>query len=81
MIRRAVHGFFVTDDNDAARLATKHGVTVVKTWRLLKVAYRQGWVGPDTQWGYIQTLRRQDRGSPPGVSNRTSFDEWLGSSG
>jgi predicted nucleic acid-binding protein len=77
MVRRNVHGFFVTDDADATRLASRNGVSVVSTWRLLLVAGRLGWVDRDTLWGYVQTLRRLKRGSPPGVSDRASFDKWL----
>lgn len=69
MIRRGVNGFFVTDDNDAARLAARNKVPVVRTWRLLKVAATKEWSTP-TPWGYSQTLRNQRRGSPPGVIDR-----------
>jgi predicted nucleic acid-binding protein len=78
MLRRHVNGFFVTDDRDAIRLASRNGVTVVTTWRLLLAASRQAWVDADTLWGYVQTLRRSKRGGPPGVSDRASFDKWLG---
>jgi predicted nucleic acid-binding protein len=68
---------FVTDDVGARRLAAQNGVSVVGTWRLLKLAYRKGWVDADTLWGYAQTLKARDRGAPPGVRDRTSFDKWL----
>jgi hypothetical protein len=77
MLRRRVTGFFVTDDRDASRLATKHGVTVATTWGLLRVASRKCWVDSDSMWGYIQTLRTSKRGNPPGVTDRASFDKWL----
>lgn len=77
MLRRRVTGFFVTDDRDASRLAAKHGVAVTSTWGLLRVASRQCWVDTDTLWGYIQTLGRNDRGRPPGVTDRATFDKWL----
>jgi hypothetical protein len=31
----------------------------------------------DTLWGYLQTLKSHQRGAPPGVSDRLSFDKWL----
>jgi hypothetical protein len=60
----------------AKRLAAKHGVPVVSTWRLLLVAYKTSWVDADTLWGYVQTLRSQRRGAPNGVTDRPSFDKW-----
>jgi hypothetical protein len=48
------------------------------SWRLLLVAYKTGWVDADTLWGYTQTLRRQNRGAPPGVTDHPSFNKWLG---
>jgi predicted nucleic acid-binding protein len=41
ILRRQLRCFFVTDDDDAARLAAKNGIQVVDTWRLLKVAHRK----------------------------------------
>jgi predicted nucleic acid-binding protein len=79
MVRRSVNGFFVTDDNQAARLANRHGIKVATTWLLLKVAARRGWVDHDTLWGYVLSLRADRRGSPPGVTDRSAFDKWLGS--
>jgi predicted nucleic acid-binding protein len=76
--RRQLVCFFVTDDREAARLAANNNVSVVSTWRLLLVAYKNGWADPDTLWGYVQTLRAQSRGGPPGVTDRPSFDKWLG---
>jgi predicted nucleic acid-binding protein len=78
IIRRRPACFFVTDDRDAARLAAKNQVPVVDTWGLLLVAYKTGWVDADTLWGYVQTLRGQRRGSPQKVSDRPSFDKWVG---
>lgn len=69
--------FFVTDDRGAARLANKHGVPVVDTWQLLKVACRKAWLDADALWGYVQTLRTNERGAPRGVRDRPSFDKWL----
>lgn len=77
MIRRGVTGFFVTDDRDAARLATKHHVPVATTWRLFQVASKQSWVDSDTLWGYVRTLGTSRRGYPPGVTDRASLEKWL----
>lgn len=77
MLRRQVHGFFVTDDGDARRLAAKHGVKVASSWVLLRMAHRKGWVDEDALWGYVQTLRTSRRGSPPSVHDRQSFKKWL----
>jgi len=77
MLRRQVNGFFVTDDGDARRLAAKHGVMVASTWVLLRMAHKKGWVDEAALWGYVQTLRANKRGSPPGVRDRQSFTKWL----
>lgn len=79
IIRRRPACFFVTDDREATRLASKHSVTVVSTWRLLLVAHQATWVDADTLWGYVQTLRGQCRGTPAGVTDRPSFDKWVAS--
>jgi predicted nucleic acid-binding protein len=78
IVRRGLNCFFVTDDRGAARLASNNSVPAVSTWRLLSVAHRQGWVDADTLWGYVQTLKGQHRGAPPGVWDRSSLDKWLG---
>jgi hypothetical protein len=75
--RRRIFCFFVTDDRDAARLATQNGITVTTTWRLLQLADRKKRIDADTLWGYVQTLRVSDRGTPPGVRDRAAFDKWL----
>lgn len=75
--RRRLSCFFVTDDRDAARLASQNGITVASTWRLLQVAHRKKWIDADTLWGYLQTLEVNDRGTPPGVRDRAAFDKWL----
>ena len=77
IVRRQLRCFFVSDDRSAARLATQNGIQVVRTWHLLKVAYRKGWIDADTLWGYVLTLDGNSRGTPPGVWNRPSFDKWL----
>jgi predicted nucleic acid-binding protein len=77
IVRRQLVCIFVTDDRDAARLASMKGVQGVDTWVLLRVAHVKGWLDGDTLWGYVQTLQRQGRGAPPGVRDRLSFDKWL----
>ena len=44
---------------------------------LLQLAHRKKWIDADTLWGYVQTLRVNDRGTPPGVRDRAAFDKWL----
>jgi hypothetical protein len=75
--RRGLTCFFATDDREAARLAAKKNIPTADTWRLLSLAYRQGWLDADTFWGYVQTIRVQGRKGPRGVSDRLSFDKWL----
>jgi hypothetical protein len=41
------------------------------------IAHRRKWIDPDTLWGYVQTLKVHNRGTPPGVRDRTAFDKWL----
>lgn len=77
VVRRQLNCVFITDDKEAQRLASSHGVRTADTWRLLKMARRAGLVDDDTLWGYVQTLKGQDRGTPPGVRDRKSFDNWL----
>jgi predicted nucleic acid-binding protein len=77
IVRRRLRCFFVTDDAGAARVAAKNSITVVDTWRLLKVAHRKAWLDADTLWGYVLTIELQGRGAPPGVWDRSSFDKWL----
>jgi hypothetical protein len=40
--------------------------------------HKAAWVDADTLWGYVQSLGRQNRGAPSGVSDRPTFDKWLG---
>ena len=75
--RRRLSCFLVTDDRDAGRLATRNGIAVTSTWRLLQLAHRRKWIHADTLWGYVQTLKVHNRGTPPGVRDRTAFDKWL----
>lgn len=75
--RRQLSCFFVTDDRAAARLAARNGIQVVGTWHLLKIARRAELIDADTLWGYVLTLEEHERGAPPGVWNRPSFDKWL----
>jgi predicted nucleic acid-binding protein len=79
IVRRQLVCIFVTDDRDAARLATRKGVRAVDTWLLLRVAHRQSWLDADTLWGYVQTLQGQGRRPPPEARDRPSFDKWLAS--
>lgn len=77
VVRRQLSCFFATDDREAARLATKNGIPVADTWRLLKLTHKKRWVDADTLWGYVLTLERHGRGAPPGVWDRSSFNKWL----
>jgi hypothetical protein len=77
IVRRNLRCFFVTDDREATRLAAKSGVQAADTWLLLRILHRQGWLDPDTLWGYVQTLGGQGRGRPGRVSDSLSFDKWL----
>jgi predicted nucleic acid-binding protein len=77
IVRRQLRCFFVTDDHDATRLASRKGIQVVSTWLLLRVAHRQGWLDADTLWGYVQTIQAQEREGPPEVRDRLSFNKWL----
>lgn len=77
IVSRDLPGFFVTDDRDARRVASSRNIGVTDTWALLKLAFKAKIVDPDTLWGYVQTLKTARRKSPPGVSDRASFDAWL----
>jgi predicted nucleic acid-binding protein len=77
IVRRGLRGFFVTDDAGAKRLARQHGIGIADTWVLLKLVYKLKLADPNALWGYVQTLKTHDRGGPPGVWDRPSFDTWL----
>lgn len=77
MSRRFMTGFFISDDREAMRLAREHHIAVVTTWDLLRLAAKATFVDRDTLWGYVQTLKAQDRGTPSGVRSRPSFDAWV----
>jgi hypothetical protein len=44
-----------------------------------ELAHRKEWIDADTLWGYVQTLKVNDRGTPPGVRDRGAFNKWLSS--
>jgi hypothetical protein len=41
------------------------------------MAHKLKLADPDTIWGYVQTLKVKERGSPPRVTDRASFENWL----
>jgi predicted nucleic acid-binding protein len=77
MTSRAIRGIFVTDDSSVIVIAQEQGIQVVTTFDLLRVACRAGMVDADTVWSYVQKLRQDRRGSPPGVYDRSTFDKWM----
>lgn len=68
---------FVTDDREASRLASQRGISAVTTWDLFRLAVKVKFIDSDAAWGYVQTLRSQNRGAPPGVRTRSDLDTWL----
>lgn len=81
ILSRNLSAVFVTDDRSARRLAATHGIRCYTTWDMLKLAGRIKLLDADTLWGYVRTLRGLRRGSPPEVTDRLSFDAWLGATG
>jgi predicted nucleic acid-binding protein len=75
--RRRIDGCFLTDDRGARTLAVHHGITVVSTWDLLRVAHRANKVSKPVLDGYLKTLKSEGRGQPPGVVDEASFASWL----
>lgn len=75
--RRQIDGLFLTDDGDAQALAAHHGIAVVTTWDLLRLAYRVGKITQPVLAGYLRTLAAENRGRPPGVNDQTAFQAWL----
>ncbi|SIJ03828.1 Uncharacterised protein [Mycobacteroides abscessus subsp. abscessus] len=75
--RRRINGFFLTDDRDATELAIRHGIKVVTTWDLLRLAYKVNKVTKPALTGYLRTLKSQRRGQPPTVTNPEQLDDWL----
>jgi predicted nucleic acid-binding protein len=75
--KRQLNCYFVTDDEEARRLATLHCIPVADTWRLLKLACRKGWIDADTFWGYVLTLATNHRKIPYELKTRESFNKWL----
>lgn len=78
MSRRHPTGILVTDDGGARLLAKDNDIKVLSTWHLLRMAVRARLVDGDTAWGYVQTLGSLNRGRPRGVSDRATFDLWIG---
>jgi hypothetical protein len=68
---------FVTDDHGAMRLAKANKIAAVSTCDLLKLAVRVNLIDADTCWGYVEVLRRNERGLPAEVDTRPSFVGWL----
>ncbi|MBT8162200.1 MULTISPECIES: hypothetical protein [Arthrobacter] len=77
MSSRKIHGFFVTDDGGAQRLAARHGIQVIDTWKLMHIAIKKGFVDPAAMWGYVKTLRAAQRTVPVFLRSRESFDRWV----
>ncbi|WP_457180913.1 hypothetical protein [Mycobacteroides abscessus] len=75
--RRRIDGLFLTDDRDATDLAMRHGIAVVTTWDLLRLAYRVDKVTKTDLSGYLRTLKLQRRGQPPTVTDPEQLDAWL----
>lgn len=74
---RALHALVITDDVGARRLASSRGIPTYTTWDLLYLACRTKLLDADTLWGYVLTLIQRERGRPPHVYDRPSFDRWL----
>lgn len=77
MTSRPLRGIFATDDGAVPVIAREQGISIVTTFDLLRLASRTSMVDADTIWSYMQKLRQERRGSPPGVYDRPSFDKWL----
>lgn len=75
--RRRLDAYFLTDDGDATTLAAQHGIQVVTTWDLLRLAHKTGKVTKPVLITYVDTLMTQQRGRPPGVVDPTQLDGWL----
>lgn len=77
MTRRHIDGFFLTDDYEARNLAIRNHIPVVTTWDLLRLAHKTSKVTKAVLVGYLRTLKSQQRGSPPGVTDPDHLDGWL----
>ncbi|MDI1460077.1 hypothetical protein QEZ54_03770 [Catellatospora sp. KI3] len=77
MASRSLRGIFVSDDRAVSVIAREQGIRIVTTFELLRAACRSGMVDADTAWSYLQRLRQEGRGWPPGVYERSSFEKWL----
>lgn len=75
--RRRLNALFLTDDCDATNLAVRHGIKVVTTWDLLRLAYRVNKVTKPVLTGYLRTLKSQRRGHPPAATDPERLDDWL----
>ncbi|MBI9113794.1 hypothetical protein [Sanguibacter suaedae] len=80
MEHRGVTGFFITDDEDAARKAHARGIRSSTTWDMLALALRAQWVDADTVFGFVTVLRQRRRPIPRAIGrDRASFDSWVSS--
>lgn len=75
--RRRLDAYFLTDDQGATTLAAQHGIQVVTTWDLLRLAHKTGKVTKPVLITYVDTLMSQQRGRPPDVVDPTQLDCWL----
>jgi predicted nucleic acid-binding protein len=75
--RRNIRAVFVTDDREATTVAQTHGIIVVSTWGLLRIAVKLYLISKEDFWHYCQTLDAKSRGWPPCGHSRTDVDAWL----
>jgi predicted nucleic acid-binding protein len=69
---------FVSDDDAALRLATTQGMQTARTWSLLRLAAKQGWVEAPVLLGYIRQLKDAGRaGAPGGLDSVGSVLAWI----
>lgn len=73
--RRELGATFLTDDNDARRLARSQGLKVVSTRWIIAMAEVFGKIGPDEAQSLLEHLETRGRhlGEPPSKDGYTAF--------
>jgi predicted nucleic acid-binding protein len=74
---RRVKSIFVTDDNDATREAINAGLTVISTWKLLKVAVKQSLISDVEGLADFDILTAEKRGGRPCGASMADFRAWV----
>lgn len=75
--RRGLNAAFVTDDTDARRQASAHGIPVYSTWHILKLAVATKALTMADFFVAYYVLVAAKRGHPPCAREKSAVSTWL----